>query len=86
MVTMANNKMAKIGYIIITILVASNHVALGEYSKWNCEAWKTKWGRGDKVKCGDPGMAILFAIFILLLFLIRSILVFRLIRIFKPNR
>ena len=68
MVRVANNKMANIGYIIITLLIASNHVALGKY-KWNCEDWKTKWGRGDKVKCGDPGMVILFAIIILLLFL-----------------
>ena len=84
MVTMANNKMANIGYIIVTLLEASNHVALGKY-KWNCEDWKTKWGRGDKVKCGDPGMANLCAIIILLLFL-GSILAFPLIRIFKPNR
>ena len=85
MVTMANNEMANIGYIIITLLVASNHVALGQYGKWNCEQWKTNGGFGDKVKCGDPGIVILCGINIVLL-LIRSILVFPLIRIFKPNR
>ena len=68
MVTMANNKMANIGYIIITLLIASNHVALGKYGEWNCEDWKTMWSMGDKVKCGDPGMAILCGIIKLLLF------------------